>query len=595
MSQNKNNLGQWGTIKFLFGTLLKTDVQWVRTRIAVSLLFLLIAKLVNVYMPFLYKRAVDYLSKPLEASADLLLWVIVSYVLARIGHTFFLELKDYIFQFVSRRAQRAISIKVFEKLHQLSLSFHLSRKTGRISRYIELGSRGIDFVLGFTLFNILPTLIEIFLVTGILFYKYNLGFALITFFTILVYIAATLWLTEWRIKYRRDMNESDSEANAKAVDSLINFETVKYFSNEDFEINRYDEFLEKYEKAAIASQGSLGILNFLQSLIIAVGLFWVMFLSGKGVIAGVYTVGDFVLVNTFLIQLYMPLNFLGFVYREIKKSLIDMENMFSILYEKQDIQDQENAQDLRCESCTHVDFENVEFSYLEERKILQGVDFSVPAGKTLAIVGESGSGKSTIARLLFRFYEVQGGAVKIGGQNVLEMTQKSLRSQIGIVPQDTVLFNDSIAYNIRYGNPKATDEEVVHAARAAQIYKFIQTLPQGFDTVVGERGLKLSGGEKQRVAIARTVLKNPKILILDEASSALDTHTEKEIQKELVALSENRTTLIIAHRLSTITHADEIIVLDQGKIIERGKHDDLLSINGRYAAMWLQQQETQGS
>ncbi|MCB0271528.1 MAG: ABC transporter ATP-binding protein/permease [Bdellovibrionales bacterium] len=591
MSQIENKMGQWSTVRFLIKTLLRSDLKGVHFRIVISLILLVFAKVINVYIPFFYKNAVDALSKPLESSVQLVFWAVLSYALARIGSTFFLELKDYIFNFVSRRAQRVLSLMVFEKLHQLSLSFHLSRKTGKITRYIELGSRAIEFVLAFMLFNILPTLIEIALVTGILYYKYNLSFALITFVTIFIYIAATLLLTEWRIKYRRDMNESDSEANAKAVDSLLNFETVKYFGNEKFELKRYDHFLQKYENAAIVSQGSLGILNFFQSFIIAIGLFWVMILAGKGVLAKEYTVGDFVLVNTFLIQLYMPLNFLGFVYREIKRSLIDMENMFSILDEKQDIQDKENAIMLSCEEDSSIAFDQVRFSYLDERIILHQADFFVPSGKTLAIVGESGSGKSTIARLLFRFYEANQGKVKVGGKDVTLVTQESLRAQIGIVPQDTVLFNESIEYNIRYGRPTATQDEVIQAAKSAQIYKFIQSLPQGFDTVVGERGLKLSGGEKQRVAIARTILKNPKILILDEATSALDTQTEKEIQKELVLLSQHRTTLVIAHRLSTVTHADEIIVLDQGVIVERGSHDQLLALGKHYAAMWEQQRK----
>jgi ATP-binding cassette subfamily B protein len=589
--KKETKIGQKKTLAVLYRYLIKQSRPGVRWRIVVSLLLLVGAKLINIYVPFIYKYIVDALSvDPIQTAASWVLWMVLAYSAARLSSSLFSELKDYVFQFVSRRAQRTLTVHVFEKLHQLSLAFHLERKTGKVTRYLEMGSRGIEFVLGFMLFNILPTLLEIIFVTVILLVKYNWQFALITFSTIALYIYATLALTEWRLRYRREMNESDSEANAKAVDSLINFETVKYFVNEDFEKTRYDTFLSKYEKSAIASQGSLSLLNVVQAFIIAAGLFWVMYLAGRGVITGTMTVGDFVLVNTFLIQLYLPLNFLGFVYREIKRSLIEMENMFSLLYEKVDIVDQKDAKPLQCQNACSVTFQNIDFSYQPDRQILFDVSFTIGPGQTTAIVGHSGSGKSTLSRLLYRFYEPQAGQVMVDGQNIATITQKSLRKTIGIVPQDTVLFNDTIAYNIQYGRTSATMEDIEQAAKQAQIHEFILSLPKGYDTLVGERGLKLSGGEKQRVAIARTILKNPSVLVLDEATSALDTHTEREIQQALQTIAASRTTLVIAHRLSTITQADEILVMEKGRIIERGQHDQLLKKNGMYASMWAQQQ-----
>ncbi|WP_456297685.1 ABCB family ABC transporter ATP-binding protein/permease [Elstera litoralis] len=498
------------------------------------------------------------------------------------------EMRDAVFAKVAQRAIRRVGLDTFKHLHALSLRFHLDRQTGGLSRAIERGTKGIEFLLQFMLFNVLPTLLEIALVCGILWNLYSIEYAAITFVTIIGYIVFTIVLTEWRTKYRREMNDRDSEATTKAVDSLLNYETVKYFGNELHEASRFDHALQAYEKAAVRSQVSLSALNVGQGTIIAIGLIAVMSMTAQGVADGSMTVGDLVLVNTFLIQLYMPLNFLGFVYRQIRQSLTDMEQMFSLLRVEREVADTEGAPPLAVNG-GEVTFDAVDFGYDSRRPILHGVSFTIPAGKTLAVVGSSGAGKSTLSRLLYRFYDVTSGAIRIDGQDIRAVSQASLRKIIGIVPQDTVLFNDTIYYNILYGRPDATPAEVEEAARLARIHDFILSLPDGYQSKVGERGLKLSGGEKQRVAIARVILKRARLLIFDEATSALDTKTEKQIQESLDQVSEDRTTLIIAHRLSTVIGADEILVLDKGEVAERGSHAELLAQNGRYARMWQQQ------
>lgn len=561
-----------------------------RLRVVLAMASLLMAKVVTVYIPFLYKGAVDDLSPKAEAMIVVPVALILGYGLARIASQVFGEMRDAIFARVGQHAVRTIALATFQHLHALSLRFHLDRKTGAVSRSIERGTSGMQFVLRFMLFNILPTLVEILMVAVVLAVVYDWRFATITFICIALYIYFTVAFTEWRTKFRRRMNEADSEANTKAIDSLLNFETVKYFSSESHEARRFDRSLERYEDAAVKSNVTLAMLNCGQGAIISIGLIVIMILAAQGVADGTMTVGDFVLVNTYLIQLYLPLNFLGFAYREIKQSLVDMENMFALLREETEVVDREGAQPLRV-SRGNVRFSQVEFGYDQRRKILHGVDFEVPTGSTLAIVGDSGAGKSTISRLLFRFYDVTGGSITIDGQDIRDVTQTSLRQMIGIVPQDTVLFNDTIRYNIGYGRPDASNEEIVEAAKLARIHEFVEKLPDGYETMVGERGLKLSGGEKQRVAIARTILKNPPILILDEATSALDTKTEKEIQSSLAEISRNRTSLIIAHRLSTVVEADEIIVMQQGRIVERGRHHELLDQGRVYHSMWARQQE----
>ncbi|HRB97486.1 MAG TPA: ABC transporter ATP-binding protein/permease [Nitrosomonas sp.] len=559
-----------------------------RVMLAVSLLVL--AKLANVSVPLVLKEIVDALDQP-RAMLVLPVFLLISYGALRFCSTLFGELRDAVFAKVTQRAIRRVANKVFIHLHTLSLRFHLERQTGGVSRDIERGSRGISFLLNFMLFNILPTLLEIGLVLSILMSKYDIWFSIIIFLTLLAYIALTLVVTEWRMIFRRTMNNMDSKANTQAIDSLLNYETVKYFGNEAWEARRYDEHLQSWEKAAIRNQISLATLNAGQSTIIAVGVTLLMLLAANQVIEGRMTLGDLVLVNAFMLQLYMPLHFLGFVYREIKHSLADMERMFTLLDENKEIQDKPNAQVLDSRNAA-ICFDHVNFSYESNRQILFDVSFDVPAGQNIAVVGQSGSGKSTLARLLFRFYDVQSGYIRINNQDIRNVTQKSLRASMGIVPQDTVLFNDSIYYNIAYGRPDATLEEVYAAAQSAHIHEFIQSLPEKYETIVGERGLKLSGGEKQRVAIARTILKNPDILIFDEATSALDSKSEKRIQAELKRIAKNRTTLTIAHRLSTIADADQILVMDHGRIIERGNHQQLLASQGIYAHMWeLQRQE----
>jgi ATP-binding cassette subfamily B protein len=575
----------WSVIRTLLPYLLEF-----KGRVALAMLLLVLAKLANVAVPLALKEIVDAMNHP-QAALAVPVALVVGYGLLRLFSTLFGELRDAVFAKVTQRAIRRVALKVFTHLHSLSLRFHLDRQTGGMSRDIERGTKGISFLLTFLLFNILPTLLEIILVALILFSKYSAWFAVITFVTLMVYIAYTLMITEWRMVFRRAMNDMDSKANTRAIDSLINYETVKYFGNEQFEAQRFDEHMEKWESSAVQNQTSLATLNAGQSGIIAAGVTGLMLLAAHEVVEGRMTVGDLVLVNVFLIQLYLPMHFLGFVYREIKHSLIDMDKMFSLLSENREVQDAPGAQPLRV-SAGAVRFEHVAFSYEEDRKILSDVSFDIPAGHIVAVVGSSGAGKSTLSRLLFRFYDVEAGSILIDGQDIREVTQASLRAAIGIVPQDTVLFNDTIYYNIAYGRPDATHDEILQAAQAAHIHEFIVSLPKGYDTTVGERGLKLSGGEKQRVAIARAILKRPSLLIFDEATSALDSKSEKAIQAELRHISRNRTTLVIAHRLSTIVDAQQILVMDRGRIVERGTHRELLAQQGLYAQMWaLQQQE----
>lgn len=596
MTKPAASSSHWSTIRNLLPYLWAPGRVDLRVRVVLALAFLVLAKLIGVYVPFLFKDAVDALAPERETSGAVLaaavpVGIILGYGTARILTLAFGELRDAIFVKVGQHALRQIALNTFRHLHALSLAFHLERRTGGLSRIIERGTRGIDFLLRFMLFNILPTLLEIFLISAIFWAKFGFLYALVTFACLVSYILFTIYVTEWRLKFRREMNAQDTQANAKAIDSLLNFETVKYFTNETHESRRYDLALAGFESAAVRSQLSLTLLNIGQGIIISVGLVFVLWMAAQGVVAGKFTIGEFVLVNALLIQIYMPLNFLGFVYREIKQSLVDMEKMFEIIRTKSDIKNGSKLLENNKDNDFSVTFDNVDFSYHQDRAILNGVNFQVPAGTTTAIVGASGAGKSTISRLLFRFYDVSSGAIFVAGQDIRELAQESLRASIGVVPQDTVLFNDTIRYNIRYGNPTASDAEVEAAARLSQIHDFIMELPDGYDTEVGERGLKLSGGEKQRVAIARTLLKNPPIILLDEATSALDSHTEKEIQAELDQIAKGRTTIIIAHRLSTVVNANEILVLDKGRVIERGRHMDLLEAKGAYCTMWQKQQE----
>lgn len=583
--------GDWRVIRDLLPYLLEY-----RFRVFIALSCLIAAKVVNLGIPVVMKELIDSLDIQANSPQAILvvpLGIIVAYGLLRISASLFTELREALFAKVTQNAVRKVALQVFEHLHSLALSFHLARQTGGVSRDIERGTRGIQSLISYSLYSILPTLIEFCLVLGYFAYSYDIWFAIITLVALILYIAFTIVVTEWRTHYRRTMNDMDSKANQKAIDSLLNFETVKYFGNEAFEAGRYDENLLRYQTAAVKSQKTLAVLNLGQQVIIALGLMLILWRATVGVVDGAMTLGDLVLVNTLMIQLYIPLNFLGVIYREIKQSLTDMDRMFSLLNTEKEIADSANAKPLQIENQARgpdVRFEHVSFQYDAKRQILHDVSFTVPAGTITAVVGQSGAGKSTLARLLFRFYDVQSGKILIDGQNIKDVTQTSLRKAIGIVPQDTVLFNDTIGYNIAYGDPTATIEEVQETARAAQIDGFIKRLPDGYDTQVGERGLKLSGGEKQRVAIARTLLKKPAMLIFDEATSALDSKTERAFQEELLSLAKNRTTLIIAHRLSTIVHADQILVMDHGRIVERGTHSELLGIRGKYAEMWQMQE-----
>ena len=565
--------------------------QWgMRARVFVAFGLMVLSKLTNVYVPLFYRDIVDALTVETAVAIALPIGLLLAYGGSRVLAVAFAEAREAIFARVAQRAVRNAALRTFRHLHALSLRFHLERQTGGLSRIIERGVKGIEFVLAFMMFNILPTLLEIGMVCAILWGLFDVWYALVTFVTIVSYIVFTLVVTEWRIQFRREMNDRDTEANTKAIDSLLNYETVKYFGNESHEAVRFDGSMRRYEEASVRNTVTLSILNIGQAGIISIGLVIIMIMAGREVVADTMTVGDFVMVNAYLIQLYLPLNFLGFVYRQIRQSLTDMEVMFNVLEVPAEIDDKPDAQPLAVDGAEIV-FDHVDFGYDARRPILKDVSFTVPPGKTVAIVGPSGAGKSTLSRILFRFYDVSGGAVRIDGQDIRDVTQKSLRASIGIVPQDTVLFNDSIYYNIRYGRTDASPSEVERAARMARIHDFIMGLPDGYETGVGERGLKLSGGEKQRVAIARTILKQPSILLFDEATSALDTHTEKEIQESLREVSSDRTTLMIAHRLSTVIDADEIIVLEEGRIVERGGHAALLEKGGAYAEMWQRQQE----
>ncbi len=585
------NRSDWQTIRALLPYL--WEFRW---RVALALGCLLAAKLANVGVPVVLKGIVDQLTPGGQVSVMVVpLALLAAYGALRLSTTFFTEMRELVFAKVTQRTVRAVSLKVFEHLHALSLRFHLERQTGGLTRDIERGSRGISSLVSYTLYSILPTLVEISLVLGYLALHYEVWFTLIAVSALATYVAFTIAVTEWRTHFRRSMNELDSRANVRAIDSLLNYETVKYFNNEGYEARRYDESMQRWERAAIKSQTSLSVLNVGQSAIIAVAVTLMVWRATVGVVEGRMSLGDLVLVNAFMIQLYAPLNFLGVLYREIKQSLTDMERLFALLDANREIADAPDARPLAlAHERTHgfgpeIRFDNVQFAYQPDRPILKGVSFTVAPGTTTAVVGPSGAGKSTLARLMFRFYDVGGGSIRLDGQDLRSITQSSLRAAVGIVPQDTVLFNDTIGYNIGYGRPGSPQSEIVDAARAAQLSAFIESLPKGWETDVGERGLKLSGGEKQRVAIARMLLKNPPVLILDEATSALDSHNEQAIQGALRLLAANRTTLVIAHRLSTIVDADQIIVLQDGQVVERGTHDGLLAQGGQYAQMWAVQ------
>ncbi|KAA8609710.1 metal ABC transporter permease [Salipiger aestuarii] len=579
----------WRTIRRV-GPYLWPDGQgWVKRRVVLSLVLLLVAKLIAVGTPILYKRAVDSLSGEVPDLALGAVGLTVAYGVARLTTVGFQQLRDGIFARVGQRALRRLALETFSHIHRLSMRYHITRRTGGLSRIIERGVKGVDFLLRFMLFSVGPLIVELLLVGGVLFWLFDIWYLAVVAVTIALYVWFTFKVTEWRVRLRRTMNDQDTDANQKAIDSLLNFETVKYFGAEAREAARYDDAMRGYEAAAVKTSTSLAFLNFGQSLLITCGLVIVMVMAALGVQNGNLTVGDFVMVNAYMIQITMPLNFLGTVYREIRQSLVDMGQMFDLLDQPQEVSDKPGAPAITVAGGV-VEFDDIRFGYDAERAILRGVSLRVGAGENVALVGPSGSGKSTIGRLLFRFYDVQGGAIRIDGQDLRDVRQDSLHAQIGVVPQDTVLFNDSIRYNIAYGRAGASMDDIVAAAKAAQIHSFIESLPEGYDTAVGERGLKLSGGEKQRVGIARTLLKNPPILLLDEATSALDTETEAEIQDALERAGEGRTVITIAHRLSTIADADRIVVLEAGEVVEEGTHEALLARKGRYAQLWARQQ-----
>ncbi|MDO9090613.1 MAG: ABC transporter ATP-binding protein/permease [Burkholderiaceae bacterium] len=581
----------WATLRRLFPYL--WAYKW---RVMAALAFMVGAKVANVGVPLLLKQLVDALSlKPGDTAALLVvpLGLLLAYGLLRLSTSLLTELRELVFSKATEGAARSISLQVFRHLHALSLRFHLERQTGGMTRDIERGTRGVHSLISYSLYSIVPTLIEVAMVLTLLAVKFDVWFAWITLAALVFYVAFTVTVTEWRTKFRRTMNELDSTAHSHAIDSLLNYETVKYFNNEEFEARRYDESLEKYRRAAIKSQTTLSLLNTGQQLIIGVSLVAMLWRATQGVVDGRMTLGDLVMINAFMIQLYIPLGFLGVLYREIKQSLTDLDKMFRLMEKEREVADAPQAQPLALQGTPQVRFENVRFAYDPARQILHDISFEIPAGKTVAVVGPSGSGKSTLARLLYRFYDVQQGRITIDGQDIRQVTQASLRQAIGIVPQDTVLFNDTVEYNIAYGRPGASRAEVEEAARAARIHDFISATPAGYGTMVGERGLKLSGGEKQRVAIARTLLKNPPILIFDEATSALDSANERAIQAELQTAARNKTTLVIAHRLSTVVDAHEILVMEAGRIIERGTHAELLARGQRYASMWSLQQSSE--
>ena len=583
----------WRTIRRVAPYLWPADKPWVKRRVVLALAVLVLAKLVSVATPAVYKAAVDALTGEGDSAAWAMamgaIGLTVAYGMARLMTVGFQQLRDAVFARVAQRALRQLALETFTHIHRLSLRYHITRKTGGLSRIIERGVKGVEFLLRFMLFSIGPLVLELLFVAAIFFFVFDIWYLSIVVVTIALYILFTFKVTEWRVKIRKQMNDQDTDANQKAIDSLLNFETVKYFGAERREAARYDRAMEGYEEAALKTAHSLAILNTGQSLLITAGLVGVMILAALGVQAGDLTTGDFVMVNAYMVQITMPLNFLGTVYREIRQSLVDMGEMFDLLEQPAEVADKPGAPALDCRR-GEVELRDVVFGYDAERPILKGVSLRVPPGGSVALVGPSGSGKSTIGRLLFRFYDVTGGRLEIDGQDIRDVTQDSLHAAIGVVPQDTVLFNDTILYNIAYGRPEASRAEIESAARAAKIHDFIAALPQGYDTMVGERGLKLSGGEKQRVGIARTLLKDPPILLLDEATSALDSETEADIQSELKAMGQGRTVLTIAHRLSTIVDADEIVVLKDGEVVERGDHDTLLARKGRYAAMWARQQ-----
>jgi ABC-type transport system involved in Fe-S cluster assembly fused permease/ATPase subunit len=587
--------GDWTTLRRLLPYL--WHYKW---RVVAALAFMVAAKLANVGVPVLLKHLIDAMTPNLAQPQTLLVVpvaLLLVYGVLRLSVSAFTELRELVFAKATQGAARQIALETFQHLHSLSLRFHLERQTGGMTRDIERGVRGIESLISYSLYSIVPTLIEVVLVLSILGWTFDVWFALITLAALVVYIVFTVYVTEWRTQFRRQANEFDSAAHTKAVDSLLNYETVKYFNNEGFEAQRYDRSLDQLRRARLKAQTSLSLLNTGQQLIIAVALIAMLWRATQGVVEGRMTLGDLVMVNAFMIQLYIPLNFLGMIYREIKQSLTDLDRMFRLLEKQREVDDQAGAPDLTLAGSPTVRFENVRFAYEADRPILQGLSFEIPAGKTVAVVGSSGAGKSTLARLMYRFYDVptdqaSSGRITIDGQDIRSVTQSSLRRAIGIVPQDTVLFNDTVAYNIAYGRPGATQAEVEEAARQARIHGFIASTPKGYQTMVGERGLKLSGGEKQRVAIARTLLKNPPILIFDEATSALDSANERAIQAELQSVAHNKTTLVIAHRLSTVVDAHEILVLDAGQVVERGTHAQLLALQGRYARMWSLQQSS---